>query len=246
MFIQLLPMVVQSFACFDRIQDFCNYGHRPATLDSQSSTFTSPSSTDINLVPLTNEGDSTFADSSQQLYAVSFKGDSFGWKKDQAVLHDLTVDIPRNAVTVVIGPVGSGKSSFLGAILGELVPMSPPTAAPAVGNPPDKGGVAYCSQSPWLENGTVRQNILGVSLYDPKWYDIVTSACGLETDLQALQKGDYTLVGSKGVNLSGGQRQRIVSGRECFLNVILMLTSHLCLPQGSCSSCLLEAKDRCP
>ncbi|KXH40133.1 ABC transporter, partial [Colletotrichum salicis] len=89
MFIQLLPMVVQSFACFDRIQDFCNYGPRPATLDSQSSAFSSPSSTDINLVPLTNERGSEFSDSSQQLYAVSFKGDSFGWKKDQAVLHDL-------------------------------------------------------------------------------------------------------------------------------------------------------------
>ncbi|KAI8306537.1 ABC transporter atnG [Colletotrichum sp. SAR11_59] len=215
MFIQLLPMIVQSFACFDRIQDFCTYGPRPPAIDSQSSTFTSPSSTDINLVPLTNEGDGKFVDS-QQPYAVSFKGDSFGWKKDQAVLHDLTVDIPRNAVTVVIGPVGSGKSSFLRAILGELIPMSPPTAGPAVGNPPDKGGVAYCSQSPWLENGTVRQNVLGVSLYDPKWYNAVISACGLETDLQAFQRGDYTLVGSNGVNLSGGQKQRIALARAVY------------------------------
>ncbi|KAI8290846.1 ABC transporter atnG [Colletotrichum sp. SAR 10_98] len=215
MFIQLLPMIVQSLACFDRIQDFCTYGPRPATLDSQISTFTSPSSTDIHLVSLKNEGDSKFADS-QQRFAVSFKGDSFGWKKDQAVLHDLTVDIPRNAVTVVIGPVGSGKSSFLRAILGELIPMSPLTAGPAVGNPPDKGGVAYCSQSPWLENGTIRQNVLGVSLYDPKWYDAVISACGLESDIQALQKGDYTLIGSNGVNLSGGQKQRIALARAVY------------------------------
>ncbi|KAK6211651.1 ABC transporter [Colletotrichum tabaci] len=216
MFIQLLPMIVQSLACFDRIQDFCNYGPRPATLDRHSSTFTSPSSTDINLVPLTTEGGSKPAVSSHQPYAVSFRGNSFGWKKGQAVLHDLTVDIPRNAVTVVIGPVGSGKSSFLGAVLGELVPMSPPTAAPAVGNSPERGGVAYCSQSPWLENGTIRQNILGVSLYDPKWYEAVISACGLEPDLQAFPKGDYTLVGSKGVNLSGGQKQRIALARAVY------------------------------
>ncbi|KAJ0328741.1 hypothetical protein COL922a_013065 [Colletotrichum nupharicola] len=214
MFIQLLPMIVQSFACFDRIQDFCTYGPRPPAIDSQSGTFTSPCSTDINLVSLTNEGDSKFLDS-QQRYAVSFKRDSFGWKKDQAVPHDLTVDIPRNAVTVVIGPVGSGKSSFLRAILGDLIRMSP-TAGPAVGNPPVKGGVAYCSQSPWLENGTVRQNVLGVSLYDPKWYDAVISACGLETDLQAFQKGDYTLIGSNGVNLSGGQKQRIALARAVY------------------------------
>ncbi|KAJ0162521.1 Canalicular multispecific organic anion transporter 2 [Colletotrichum tanaceti] len=215
MFIQLLPMIVQSFACFDRIQDFCNYGPRSTALDRQSSAPTSPSSTDISLLPLTTEGDSKPADSSHQPYAVSFRGNSFGWKKTQAVLHDLAVDIPRNAVTVVIGPVGSGKSSFLGAILGELLPVSPPTA-PAVGEFPEKGGIAYCSQSPWLENGTVRQNILGVSLYDPKWYDAVISACGLEADLQALQGGDYTLVGSKGVNLSGGQKQRIALARAVY------------------------------
>ncbi|TDZ71708.1 ABC transporter atnG [Colletotrichum trifolii] len=220
MFIQLLPMIVQSFACFDRIQDFCNYGPRPATPDSQSSrNSSSPSSTDVNLVSLTAGGGrgSKPADSSQQPpHAVSFRGDSFGWKKDQPVLHDLTVDIPRNAVTVVIGPVGSGKSSFLGAMLGELVPMSPAAAHSTVGYSPERGRVAYCSQSPWLENGTIRQNILGVSLYDPKWYDAVVSACGLEADLQALQKGDYTLVGSKGVNLSGGQKQRIALARAVY------------------------------
>ncbi|KAK2036628.1 ABC transporter [Colletotrichum somersetense] len=215
MFIQLLPMVVQSSACFDRIQDFCNYGPRPATPDRQSSTFSSSSSTDVSLLPLTTEGGSKPAGSSQQPHAISFKGNSFGWKKDQAVLHDLNVDIPQDAVTVVIGPVGSGKSSFLSAVLGELIPMSP-TAAPANENPLGNGQVAYCAQSPWLENGTVRQNILSVALYDQKWYDAVISACGLEADLQALQKGDYTLVGSKGVNLSGGQKQRIALARAVY------------------------------
>ncbi|KAK2051609.1 hypothetical protein LY76DRAFT_674197 [Colletotrichum caudatum] len=215
MFIQLLPMVVQSSACFDRIQDFCNYGPRPATLHRQSSAFSSSSSTDISLLPLTTEGGSKPVGFSQQPHAISFRGNSFGWKKDQAVLHDLNVDIPQNAVTVVIGPVGSGKSSFLSAVLGELIPMSP-TAAPAIGNGLGKVQAAYCAQSPWLENGTVRQNILGVALYDQKWYDAVISACGLEADLQALQKGEYTLVGSKGVNLSGGQKQRIALARAVY------------------------------
>ncbi|OHE98210.1 ABC transporter [Colletotrichum orchidophilum] len=214
-FIQLLPMVVQSTACFDRIQDFCNYGSRPATRDRQCNTSHSPPSTDISLLPLTTEGGSKRGDPSQQPYVISFRGNSFGWNKDQAVLHDLTVDIPRNVVTVVIGPVGSGKSSFLSAILGELIPMSP-TAAQAVENSLKKGTAAYCAQSPWLENGTVRQNILGVAFYDQRWYDAVISACGLETDLQALQKGDYTLVGSKGVNLSGGQKQRIALARAVY------------------------------
>ncbi|KDN69811.1 putative ABC transporter [Colletotrichum sublineola] len=214
MFIQLLPMVVQSFACFDRIQDFCNYGPQPPATDRQSSTFTSSPSTDISLVPVTTEGVSKPVGSMQQQYAVSFRGTSFGWKKDQAVLHHLDVDIPQNALTVVIGPVGSGKSSFLSAVLGELIPMFS-TASLAIENSL-KGRMAYCAQSPWLENGTVRQNILGIAPYDQKWYDAVTSACGLETDLQALPKGDYTLIGSKGVNLSGGQKQRIALARAVY------------------------------
>ncbi|KAI8231960.1 ABC transporter [Colletotrichum sp. SAR 10_86] len=83
----------------------------------------------------------------------------------------------------------------------------------------DRGGseeIAYCSQAPWLENGTVRQNILGVSAYEEKWYNTVALACGLEPDFQALQKGDFTVVGSQGSNLSGGQKQRIALARAVY------------------------------
>ncbi|KAL0931143.1 ABC transporter [Colletotrichum truncatum] len=214
-FLQLLPMVVQSLACFDRIQDFCNYGHQPATLDGRSSTSSAPSGTDISLVPLTTTEDDRKPANAPPLPVVSFRGNSFGWKKDQTVLHDMTVDIARNAMTVIIGPVGSGKSSFLSAILGDMISIS---SAATSGNKTclEKEQVAYCSQTPWLENGTIRQNILGVTLYEQKWYDTVVSACGLEADLQALQKGDYTLVGSKGVNLSGGQKQRIALARAVY------------------------------
>ncbi|KAK1456724.1 ABC transporter [Colletotrichum cuscutae] len=76
--------------------------------------------------------------------------------------------------------------------------------------------MAYCSQSPWLENGTLRQNILGISVFEKKWYDSVVSACGLEADLQALEKGDLTVIGSNGVNLSGGQKQRVALARAVF------------------------------
>ncbi|EXF85940.1 5'-nucleotidase [Colletotrichum fioriniae PJ7] len=76
--------------------------------------------------------------------------------------------------------------------------------------------MAYCSQSPWLENGTLRQNILGVSILERKWYDSVISACGLEADLKVLESGDLTVIGSNGVNLSGGQKQRVALARAVY------------------------------
>lgn len=214
MFIQLLPTVVQSFACFDRIQDFCNYGSRPASPNERDRTSIPQSGSVIGLDQLRSNA-AQEQEGLSQTHVVSFKGDSFGWTKEKTVLHNLNVNIPRNTVTVVVGSVGSGKSSFLSAVLGDLISTSS-TAKEATENNSERTPMAYCSQTPWLENGTIRQNILGVTSYEQKWYDVVTSACGLDADLQALQKGDYTLVGSKGVNLSGGQKQRIVSDNNNF------------------------------
>ncbi|WYZ45022.1 hypothetical protein EsH8_VIII_000338 [Colletotrichum jinshuiense] len=221
MFIQLLPTVVQSFACFDRIQDFCNYGPRPVSPNERDRTSIPQSGSVIGLDQLRSNA-AQEQEGLSQTHVVSFKGDSFGWTKEKTVLHNLNVDIPRNTVTVVVGSVGSGKSSFLSAVLGDLISTSS-TAKEATENNSERTPMAYCSQTPWLENGTIRQNILGVTSYEQKWYDVVTSACGLDADLQALQKGDYTLVGSKGVNLSGGQKQRIALARAVYSRPTVVL-----------------------
>ncbi|KAF6834852.1 ABC transporter [Colletotrichum musicola] len=216
LFIQLLPMVVQSFACFDRVQDFCNYGPAPATtgnLDTPTPDG-SQSITDTGLEPLESV-DPVKSLSALQSLVVSFRGETLGWKQDQPVLHDLNVDIHRAAVTVVVGPVGSGKSTFLSAVLGDLIPVASMSKS-AFPNSGSKNEIAYCSQSPWLENTSIQRNILGVSSYEPKWYDTVVSACGLDADLQTLPMGDNTPIGSKGVSLSGGQKQRIVLARAVY------------------------------
>ncbi|GKT91860.1 ABC transporter [Colletotrichum tofieldiae] len=216
-FIQLLPMVVQSLACFDRIQNFCNYGHDAEVHDGRASTsglHNAEPGADIGLVALASDGTKSPA-SSPGDHIVSWHGQSFGWRKDQTVLHDLSIGILRGAVTVIVGPVGSGKSTFLSAILGDLTStLSIAKAVPENWHKKDR--MAYCSQTPWLENGTIQQNILGVSPHEPKWFDAVVFACGLEADLQALQRGGHTLVGSKGVNLSGGQKQRIALARAVY------------------------------
>lgn len=212
--IQLLPMVVQSVACFDRIQEFCNYGSgfqagRDQDISGTQVSQASHGDTDVDMTNLPH----AHADDSGRLSqrtVISFQGESFGWKQDTPTLHDLNVDIQQGALTVIVGPVGSGKSTFLSAVLGDLVTTSA-TIHHSVARGHQPGAMAYCSQSTWLENGTIKDNILSVSPLEPKWYDTVKSACGLDTDLEALENGDNTLVGSKGVNLSGGQKQRIVS-----------------------------------
>lgn len=70
--------------------------------------------------------------------------------------------------------------------------------------------MAFCAQTPWLQNKSIRENVLGVSDYDEKWYRRVLSYCSLEEDIDEFADGDETTVGSKGVALSGGQKSRLV------------------------------------
>ncbi|KAK4074366.1 hypothetical protein Trihar35433_3840 [Trichoderma harzianum] len=84
-------------------------------------------------------------------------------------------------------------------------------------------GSAYCSQQPWLENTTIRNNILSSSPYERKWYDEVVSSCGLNTDLNRFKKGDKTNIGSRGLNLSGGQKQRIALARAVYAKKPIVL-----------------------
>jgi ATP-binding cassette subfamily C (CFTR/MRP) protein 1 len=78
--------------------------------------------------------------------------------------------------------------------------------------------MGYCAQTPWLQNGTIQQNICGFideSDIDKVWYRTVLYACALEQDMALLDEGDQSMVGSKGVTLSGGQRQRVVGVLDC-------------------------------
>ncbi|KAI8276116.1 ABC transporter [Colletotrichum sp. SAR11_57] len=212
-FIQILPMVVQSLSCFDRIQDFCNYSSPKKTEDQP----VNPSSSSSQTALPARKGPRELPQSSHspQEPILSFSGESFGWKEEQSLLHEINVQIQPNTVTAIVGPVGSGKSNLLSAMLGNMIRTSP-----MMNRCGDERGSneesAYCSQTPWLENGTIRQNILGVSAYEEKWYDTVALACGLEPDFQALKMGDFTLVGSQGGNLSGGQKQRIALARAIY------------------------------
>ena len=126
---------------------------------------------------------------------------------------------------MIAGAVGSGKSSLLCALLGELRPASEPAtegsgtpgAAPGAAAAPApthaemvklEGTIGYFSQTPFILNDTVRGNILLGAPMDEEWYQTVLSACALLPDLKILPGGDMTQIGEKGINLSGVGRRR--------------------------------------
>ncbi|KAK0615177.1 ABC transporter [Bombardia bombarda] len=225
-FIQLSPAIWQCTASFERIQKFCNYGLSsiPQTTSEKDLIPSLEASHDLELLRPRNSSHAAVNTAPKpappRKHIISFKGQSFGWdKKGSPVLKNLKVEIDQGGVTAIVGSVGCGKSAFLNTLLGEMA-VSPATnisdKASEGGTRGADGTTAYCSQQPWLHNSSIRQNILGVSPYHPKWYDSVISACGLDTDITQLPRGDGTRVGSKGVNLSGGQKQRIALARAIY------------------------------
>ncbi|GKZ00646.1 hypothetical protein MPSEU_001016800 [Mayamaea pseudoterrestris] len=131
-------------------------------------------------------------------------------------LQDISCTINSGELVAVVGPVGSGKSSFLSAILGEMEPIN--NSKVYISRPADAalGYVSYCAQTPWVVNDTLRGNILFGREYDEERYMSVVAACALEDDLAILPAGDETEIGERGINLSGGQKARVSLARAMY------------------------------
>lgn len=147
-------------------------------------------------------------------------------------LRDVTVDFPAGQLTTIVGPVGSGKTSLLCAILGELSGESGginiyrqamPRTSPGAGNEDASHAIAYCAQQPWIMNATVKQNILFGLPLDEGRYRETLHACALTHDLAVLPAGDATEIGERGVNLSGGQKARISLARAVYSRCAVVL-----------------------
>lgn len=205
-FIQTLPNFLQTTGCFGRIQEYCNYADTAAqakklSVDSDSAQAENP------IIDDREEGVGGFRENNNTVKLEDYlDGETFAWKdKGTNVLTNTHVPVLSGSINVIAGPTASGKSALLTALLGEMA------ASTGSQSRPISGTVAYCAQNPWLENGTIRESILGVSEYDPKWYNKVVWACGLDVDLARAEKKDKIKIGSGGLNLSGGQKHRIVS-----------------------------------
>ncbi|WAR53410.1 hypothetical protein PtB15_2B841 [Puccinia triticina] len=131
-------------------------------------------------------------------------------------LTDIEMDIKRGSLTAIVGPIASGKSSLIQALIGEMKQI--------VGSPPCFGGqVGYCPQNAWIQNDTIRENIIFGSEMDEKRYRAVVHAACLQADLDMLPQGDMTLIGERGINLSGGQKQRINIARSIYYSSDIIL-----------------------
>ncbi|QPC79478.1 hypothetical protein HYE68_010230 [Fusarium pseudograminearum] len=207
-----IPGSFSVFGCFTRMEDFLTLEER---VDRRQIQGRYKESTRENPRPLQETFQSTAmkeiqvgADGSRILIADG----NFNWG-EKAVLQDINTSFPSHkdgSLTMLVGPVGSGKSSLLKAILGETTSSNGSVSL-------NVSEVAFCDQTPWVMNATIRANIIAESKgYDSAWFDTVVSACDLTIDLGRLPEGDLTQVGDQGIKLSGGQKQRIAIARAVY------------------------------
>ncbi|CAN1224128.1 ABC transporter C family member 13 [Linum perenne] len=129
-------------------------------------------------------------------------------RPESTVLYHVNLSLPKGALIAVTGEVGSGKSSLLGAILGEMQLIS--------GSIHSSGTVAYVPQVPWILAGTIRENIVFGKHYDSKRYFDTIKVCALDVDISLMAGGDMACIGEQGLNLSGGQRARLALARAIY------------------------------
>ncbi|VAH20552.1 unnamed protein product [Triticum turgidum subsp. durum] len=134
----------------------------------------------------------------------------FSWNTSSQVptLQDVNFRIRQGMRVAVCGTVGSGKSSLLSCILGEIPKLS--------GEVKTCGRISYVSQTPWIQSGKIEDNILFGTEMNRERYEKVLEACSLIKDLDILPFGDQTIIGERGINLSGGQKQRIQIARALY------------------------------
>ncbi|KAG1695185.1 hypothetical protein DVH05_020826 [Phytophthora capsici] len=141
--------------------------------------------------------------------AIVVEHGTFAWNEGaDPVLSDVNLTVKKGDFVVVHGSVGSGKSSLCSALLGEMEKMN--------GKVSVNGRVAYYSQQPWIQNMTIRENVLFGQTFNHSKYQNVLDACGLLPDLLQFPSGDATEIGQKGINLSGGQKARVSLARACY------------------------------
>lgn len=206
---QSIPQVVAGLACLGRIQAFLE-------AESHEDFRTTPGKA------VWHHGDATrnveMSTFDRRSTAITISNGSFGWEPGKMVLRDINLEIPWSALTIVVGPVASGKSTLCKALLGEI-----PYHHGHVKLGSQISRVGYCDQAPFLQNSTIKEIILGFSAFDPVRYAEVIYVTMLRLDLDTLPYGDNTRVGSNGVSLSGGQRQRVAMARALYLETDLFI-----------------------
>jgi len=208
-----IPPLIAAVGCFDRIQKFLSSPTKKdypilvsasrgdASSTTKLNTFAQNIAleSDIELDEITAPAEASLLPST-----IRVRNLTLFWSEEATpVIDDVSLDFQPGQLTMIVGPVGCGKSSLLKGLLGEI--------------PSSKGNVyisqahaAFVDQSSWIQNTNIRKNIIGISHFEAEWYASVVYACALNTDIETLPEGDSTKVGSAGAALSGGQKLRIV------------------------------------
>ncbi|KAH7152638.1 putative ABC multidrug transporter [Dactylonectria macrodidyma] len=206
---QNIPLLLSGLACLGRIQSFLEcetrYDFRQVLAD------------------LRRDAEKTGADTSSDSEVnmadpVVVKNGMFGWEADKFALSNVNTRVPKFSLTIVVGPVGSGKSTLCKALLGEI-PFSEGDVLLSTRFP----HVGFCDQTAFLSNGSIRDNIVGFSSFDEERYAEVIEATALSFDFDTLPQGDKSNVGSDGITLSGGQKQRVSLARALYLQSDLLV-----------------------
>lgn len=130
------------------------------------------------------------------------------WRSGLDAVRNIDLKVQPGQLVCVVGEVGTGKSALLQGLLGEIPLRS--------GICEVSGSVAFVPQQAWIQNDTVRNNILFGQAYDSQRYERIIDACGLLEDFAEMPAGDQTEIGERGINISGGQKQRISLARAAY------------------------------
>lgn len=171
----------------------------------------------------------------EEACAVKMTNMTAKWEPGHAenTLEGVNLELEKGKLYAVIGVVGSGKSSFLSAILGEITVTE--------GHVRVNGTVSYAGQEAWVFGATVRHNILFGQVYERQRYQRVIKACSLQRDFKQFPQGDQTIVGERGSSLSGGQKARINLARSLYRQAdIYLLDDPLSAVSTLCLSSVLR------
>ncbi|KAK1639348.1 P-loop containing nucleoside triphosphate hydrolase protein [Colletotrichum phormii] len=216
MIMTIVPQAVGSLAAFERIQQYLAEPPR----DDQRLLFDKAENSLVDISPAVSLKD------------VTIQGLT---PSKPPVLSNLNFVIDKGSIVMCSGPVGSGKTTLVRALLGEV-----PTAFGTVSVSTKR--IGYCEQSPWLQSGTLSQAVRGFLPEETSWYQEVIQLCCLDEDLLALPNGDNTMIGSRGLNLSGGQRQRVALARAIYArSEIVILDDSFSALDGKTESRVVES-----
>ncbi|KAF4617299.1 hypothetical protein D9613_006273 [Agrocybe pediades] len=221
----MFSQVVRGKVSLDRLNNFLK---ETELLDQ----FTDDSENDI--ITGSNSGTAGQVNVEDHDGTIGFRNATFTWSNDESndgshtpssrvfrLRINGSLTFKKGSINLIIGPTGAGKTSILMALLGEMHFI--PTGVDSWYNLPRNGGVAYAAQESWVQNETIRDNILFGSPYNEERYKKVIKQCALERDLELFEAGDNTEVGEKGLTLSGGQKARVTLARAVYSSAEIIL-----------------------